>query len=137
MNTEESRLIMIKMRFEGVPVESTFSNGLRKSTFEIVLQDDLVEICNVNGSRSPAFDDVWEAFQTFFDTLGMEISEDAPANVETVKTAIGALYLGIDGHYIGRSSDGRFSFRGKKTMPIGIVKQLLYPLDEILTSEGY
>lgn len=134
---EETPLVMIKMIFEGEPVESAFSSGLRKTTFEISLQDDMVEVRAINGSRSPSFDDVWNAFQTFLEKLQMEISDEAPANAETIKTEIGALYIGIDDNFIGRSSEGKFSFRGKRKLPVSIVQKLLYPLDDFITAEGY
>ena len=47
-----------------------------------------------------------------------------------------ALYVGLDGHFIGRSSEGKFSFRGKDEIPLEVIRVLLYPLDEYLQEVG-
>lgn len=124
--------------FKGeTPVTSPWSNGAKRTRFEIRIDGKgMMEIRPIGKSRVPHFDDVWNALGKVISEVLGDIPETVPEGMKKEKTTAGAYYVGLKGTYIGRSPEGKFTFRGSKKVSVERVQQLLYPLDDFLKEEG-
>ena len=120
------------------PVDSPWSSGYHRTKFTISLsEDNMVTITPAQYSRSPDFNDVWNALELFLlETIHIKPTSRKPSGLEKITTSVGANSVGLNGYYIGRSHTGKFSLRGRDSIPLEVLQVLLYPLDGFLQEVG-
>ena len=129
--------IMKKDYTGNTQVASPWSDGERRTRFTISLSEDgMISVNHAPKSRTPDFWDVWNALHDFIvEEMGLSVPNSTPKKLRRIRNCMGVTYFGVNGHFIGRSSEGKFSFRGEDFIPLEDLRVLLYPLKTYLEEE--